>query len=150
VPVYIVVVPSATDVSLVVICTYNYFSITDIFCSFSSRPITPYRLRFACDLSLDTFDTYLNTKFPAQSSADEIRDLNEQLNDKDHRSRDLSALVKRLETEKEELQSAVEEADTALEQSEAKVQRAVQEQADMRAEMDKRLAEKETDFETTR
>jgi hypothetical protein len=76
--------------------------------------------------------------------------LNEQLSEREHNLRDTAALVKRLETEKVDLQSAIEEADTALESNEVRLQRAAQEQADQRSEVDRHLADKEAEFETTR
>ena len=57
---------------------------------------------------------------------------------------------KRLETERDELQSALEEAEAALEQEEAKVQRAQLEMAAVRQDIDRRLAEKDEEFENTR
>ena len=81
---------------------------------------------------------------------DELHELGEQLSDKDHQLRDSTALIRRLEVEKSEMQTAIEEADTALEQQEAKLQRALQEQSEQRAELDRRVADKEADFETTR
>ena len=57
---------------------------------------------------------------------------------------------KRLETERDELQSALEEAEAALEQEEAKGQRAQLEIAAVRQDIDRRLAEKDEEFENTR
>jgi len=52
--------------------------------------------------------------------------------------------------EKDELQAALEEAEGSLEQEEAKVMRATIEVAEMKQEIDKRLKEKEDEFENTR
>jgi multidrug resistance efflux pump len=52
--------------------------------------------------------------------------------------------------EKDELQAALEEAEAALEQEEAKVQRAQLEIAAVRQDIDRRLAEKDEEFENTR
>ena len=52
--------------------------------------------------------------------------------------------------EKEELQSALEEAEATLEQEESKVQRAQVEIVSIRQDVDRRLAEKDEEFETTR
>ena len=52
--------------------------------------------------------------------------------------------------EKEELQAALEEAESALEQEEAKVSRAQLEIGAIRQEIDRRIAEKEEEFENTR
>jgi myosin heavy chain 6/7 len=57
---------------------------------------------------------------------------------------------KRLLLEKEELQAALEEAEGALEQEEAKVMRAQLEISQIRSDIDRRLAEKEEEFDNTR
>ena len=57
---------------------------------------------------------------------------------------------KRAELEKEEIQLALEEAESALEQEEAKVLRAQMELSTVRQEIDRRIHEKEEEFETTR
>ena len=62
----------------------------------------------------------------------------------------LSKARKKLAMEKDELQSALEEAETALEQEEVKVQRAQLEISAIRQDIDRRLAEKEEEFDTTR
>merc|ERR1712180_334768 len=55
-----------------------------------------------------------------------------------------------LEVEKEELQGALEEAEGALEQEENKVLRAQLELSQVKQEIDRRIAEKEEEFENTR
>ena len=57
---------------------------------------------------------------------------------------------KRLETEKRELQAALEEAEAALEQEENKYLRAQVELGQVRQEIERRLAEKEEEFDTVR
>jgi len=57
---------------------------------------------------------------------------------------------RRLELEKEELQAALEEAESALEIEEAKVAQAQLEVSAIRADIDRRLAEKDEEFENTR
>lgn len=52
--------------------------------------------------------------------------------------------------EKEELQAALEEAEAALEQEEAKCQKAQLEISVIRMEIDRKLAEKDEEFENTR
>ena len=52
--------------------------------------------------------------------------------------------------EKEELQSALEEAESALEVEEAKVMRAQLEISSVRADIDRRVMDKEEEFENTR
>merc|ERR1712223_2158210 len=57
---------------------------------------------------------------------------------------------KRLEAEKLELQAALEEAEGALEQEESKVLRAQLELTQVRQEIDRRIVEKEEEFQATR
>ncbi|KAF4519750.1 hypothetical protein B566_EDAN010343 [Ephemera danica] len=57
---------------------------------------------------------------------------------------------KRLEAEKDELQAALEEAEAALEQEENKVLRSQLELSQVRQEIDRRIQEKEEEFENTR
>merc|ERR550519_206526 len=58
--------------------------------------------------------------------------------------------AKKLEMEKEEMQAALEEAEAALEQEENKVLRAQLELSQVRQEIDRRIAEKEEEFDNTR
>jgi myosin heavy chain 6/7 len=55
-----------------------------------------------------------------------------------------------LEVEKEELQAALEEAEAALEQEENKVLRAQLELGQVRQEIDRKIQEKEEEFDNTR
>merc|ERR1711931_444952 len=57
---------------------------------------------------------------------------------------------KKYEIEKEELQAALEEAETALEQEETKVLRGQLELSQVKQEIDKRIQEKEEEFNATR
>merc|ERR1712176_631867 len=57
---------------------------------------------------------------------------------------------RRLETEKEELQAALEEAEATLEMEENKVLRAQLELAQVRQDIDRRVAEREDEFNNTR
>lgn len=63
---------------------------------------------------------------------------------------ELDKARKRAEMEKEELQSALEEAEAALEQEEAKVLRSQMELSTIRQEIERRIHEKEEEFENTR
>lgn len=81
---------------------------------------------------------------------DEIHDLTDRLGEGGRNVHEIDKARKRLETERDELQSALEEAEAALEQEEAKVQRAQLEIAAFRQDIDRRLAEKEEEFENTR
>merc|ERR1712227_1141340 len=82
--------------------------------------------------------------------ADEIRDLLDQLGDGGRSIHELDKQRRRLEVKKEELQGALEEAEGALEQEENKVLRAQSELSQTKQEIDRRVAEKEEEFENTR
>ena len=81
---------------------------------------------------------------------DEIADLTDQLGEGGRSVHELEKSRKRLEMEKEELQAALEEAEAALEQEEAKVMRTQLEISAIRQDIDRRLAEKDEEFENTR
>ena len=81
---------------------------------------------------------------------DEIHELTDQLTEGGRSVHEVEKARRRLEMEKEELQAALEEAESALEQEEAKVSRAQLEIAAIRQEIDRRIAEKEEEFENTR
>merc|ERR1719461_882727 len=76
--------------------------------------------------------------------ADEIKDLLDQLGDGGRSIHELDKQRRRLETEKEELQSALEEAEGN------KVLRAALELGQTKQEIDRRIAEKEEEFNNTR
>merc|ERR1712045_236114 len=77
-------------------------------------------------------------------------DLLDQLGDGGRSIHELDKQRRRLEVEKEELQSALEEAEAALEQEENKVLRAQLELGQVRQEIDRRIQEKEEEFDNTR
>merc|ERR1712150_141183 len=82
--------------------------------------------------------------------ADEIKDLLDQLGDGGRSIHELDKQRRRLEVEKEELQAALEEAEAALEQEENKVLRAQLELGQVRQEIDRKIHEKEEEFDNTR
>merc|ERR1711970_465996 len=82
--------------------------------------------------------------------ADEIKDLLDQLGDGGRSIHELDKQRRRLEVEKEELQAALEEAEGALEAEENKVLRAQLELGQLKQEIDRKIAEKEEEFENTR
>jgi len=82
--------------------------------------------------------------------ADEIKDLLDQLGDGGRSIHELDKQRRRLEVEKEELQAALEEAEGALEAEENKVLRAQLELGQVRQQIDRKIAEKEEEFENTR
>ncbi|KJH43074.1 myosin head [Dictyocaulus viviparus] len=82
--------------------------------------------------------------------AQEVKDLADQLGEGGRSVHELQKMVRRLEVEKEELQKALDEAEAALEAEEAKVLRAQVEVSQIRSEIEKRIQEKEEEFENTR
>merc|ERR1712042_9830 len=82
--------------------------------------------------------------------ADEIKDLLEQISEGGRSIHEIDKIRKRLEAEKLELQAALEEAEGALEQEENKVLRAQLELTQVRQEIERRIGEKEEEFESTR
>ncbi len=74
----------------------------------------------------------------------------DQLGDGGKNVHEVDKARKQAELEKEELQAALEEAEAALEQEEAKVLRAQMELSTIRQEIDRRIHDKEEEFENTR
>ena len=72
------------------------------------------------------------------------------MNDGGQGTYEVEKTKRRLEVEKEELQGALEEAEGALEQEEAKVVRIQLELSTMRQDIDRRVREKEEEFESVR
>merc|ERR1712098_605954 len=105
------------------------------------------RLKSALEETHEQMDV---VKRENKNLADEIRDLLDQLGDGGRSIHDLDKQRRRLEVEKEELQAALEEAEGALEQEENKVLRASLELGQVRQEIDRRIAEKEEEFENSR
>merc|ERR1712128_45379 len=81
---------------------------------------------------------------------DEIKDLIDQISEGGRNYHEVAKAVKRLEVEKEELAAALEEAEAALEQEENKYLRGQLELSQVRQEIDRRIAEKEEEFDNTR
>ncbi len=106
-----------------------------------------FRLRAAWDETVEQLDV---VKRENKNLADEIKDLLDQLGDGGRSIHELDKQRRRLEVEKEELQAALEEAEAALEQEENKVMRAQLELGQVRQEIDRKIQEKEEEFENTR
>merc|ERR1712061_52369 len=106
-----------------------------------------FRLRSANEETMEQLDV---VKRENKNLADEIKDLLDQLGDGGRSIHELDKQRRRLEVEKEELQSALEEAEAALEQEENKVLRAQLELGQVRQEIDRRIQEKEEEFDNTR
>uniref|UniRef100_A0A8C0DEB4 Myosin-16 n=1 Tax=Balaenoptera musculus TaxID=9771 RepID=A0A8C0DEB4_BALMU len=81
---------------------------------------------------------------------EEIKELIDQLGEGGRSIHELQKMKKKLEIEKEELQVAVEEAESSLEVEESKVIRIQLELAQVKADIDQRIHEKEEEFEATR
>jgi myosin heavy chain 6/7 len=106
-----------------------------------------FRLRAAHDEAIEQLDI---VKRENKNLADEIRDLLDQLGDGGRSIHDLDKQRRRLEQENEELQAALEEAESTLEQEENKVLRAQLELGQVRQDVDRRVVEKEEEFNNTR
>merc|ERR1711874_428198 len=106
-----------------------------------------FRLKAAHDEVVEQLDA---VKRENKNLADEIKDLLDQLGDGGRSIHELDKQRRRLEVEKEELQAALEEAEAALEQEENKVLRAQLELGQVRQEIDRKIAEKEEEFDNTR
>ena len=106
-----------------------------------------FRLKAAQDEAVEQLDI---VKRENKNLADEIKDLLDQLGEGGRSIHDLDKQRRRLEQEKEELQAALEEAEATLEMEENKVLRAQLELAQVRQEIDRRVAEKEDEFNNTR
>merc|ERR1712110_694480 len=106
-----------------------------------------FRLKAAQDEAVEQLDI---VKRENKNLADEIKDLLDQLGEGGRSIHDLDKQRRNLEQEKEELQTALEEAEGALEQEENKVLRAALELSQVRQEIDRRVAEKEEEFASTR
>merc|ERR1712055_1126314 len=106
-----------------------------------------FRLKAGTEEALEQLDI---VKRENKNLADEIKDLLDQLGEGGRSIHDLDKQRRRLEQEKEELQGALEEAEGTLEQEENKVLRAQLELAQVKQEIDRRVAEKEEEFNNTR
>jgi myosin heavy chain 6/7 len=85
-----------------------------------------------------------------RSLSTEIKDIMDQISEGGRSIHEIDKIRKRLEAEKMELEAALSEAEGALEQEENKVLRAQLELTQVRQEIERRLAEKEEEFESTR
>merc|ERR1719410_3207748 len=82
--------------------------------------------------------------------SNEIKDIMDQISEGGRSIHEIDKIRKRLEAEKMELQAALEEAEGALEQEENKVLRAQLELTQVRQEIERRIAEKEEEFQSTK
>merc|ERR1719312_1591847 len=82
--------------------------------------------------------------------SNEIKDIMDQISEGGRSIHEIDKIRKRLEAEKMELQAALEEAEGALEQEENKVLRAQLELTQVKQEIERRIAEKEEEFNNTK
>merc|ERR1712027_149636 len=106
-----------------------------------------FRIKAALDESGEQLDV---VKRENKNLADEVKDLLDQLGDGGRSIHELDKQRRRLEVEKEELQAALEEAESALEAEENKVLRAQLELGQVKQDVDRKIAEKEDEFNNTR
>lgn len=85
-----------------------------------------------------------------ESLAREIKTLTDQISNRSQTLHNIQLSFKRLQGEKEELQADLEEAEIALEQEEIKVQRSQVELNQVKQEAERRVQEKDEEFEKTR
>merc|ERR1712165_51341 len=103
-----------------------------------------FRIKAANEEMLEHLDTVRREN---KNLAEEIKDLLDQLGEGGRSMHELDKSRRKLEIEKEELQQGLEEAEAALEQEENKVLRAQLEMAQVRQEIDRRIQEKEEEFD---
>merc|ERR1711936_299397 len=89
-------------------------------------------------------------KHENKNLGEEIKDLMEQISEGGRNIHEIEKMRKKLEAEKFELEGALGDAETALEQEENKLLRLSLEVNQVRADIEKRLQEKEEEFEGTR
>ncbi|CAL4063540.1 unnamed protein product [Meganyctiphanes norvegica] len=106
-----------------------------------------FRIKACYDESLEHLDTVRREN---KNLSEEIRDLMDQIGEGGRNIHEISKTAKKLEIEKEELQCALEEAETALEAEENKVLKGQLELSQVRQEIDRRIHEKDEEFENTR
>ncbi|XP_012920721.1 myosin-7 [Heterocephalus glaber] len=100
--------------------------------------------RNAYEESLEHLETF---KRENKNLQEEISDLTEQLGSSGKSIHELEKIRKQLEAEKLELQSALEEAEASLEHEEGKILRAQLEFNQIKAEIERKLAEKDEEME---
>ncbi|XP_026207272.1 myosin-16-like [Anabas testudineus] len=106
-----------------------------------------YKLKTAYEESQDQIETIRKEN---KTLTEEIKELVDQLGEGGRSVHELQKAKKKLEVEKEELQLALEEVEASLEVEEGKLVRAQLELAQVKADIDRRIHEKEEEFEVTR
>ncbi|XP_063079460.1 myosin-6 [Engraulis encrasicolus] len=103
-----------------------------------------FKLKNAYEEALDHLET---TKRENKNLQEEISDLTDQLGEGGKSVHELEKMRKMLEQEKSELQSALEEAEGSLEHEEGKILRAQLEFNQVKADIERKLAEKDEEME---
>uniref|UniRef100_A0A8C5N8M9 Myosin-6-like n=1 Tax=Gouania willdenowi TaxID=441366 RepID=A0A8C5N8M9_GOUWI len=103
-----------------------------------------FKLKNAYEESLDQLETI---KRENKNLQEEISDLTDQLGEGGRSTHELEKIRKQLEQEKSELQSALEEAEGSLEHEETKILRAQLEFNQLKADIERKLAEKDEEME---
>ncbi|XP_054458160.1 myosin-7-like [Anoplopoma fimbria] len=106
-----------------------------------------FKLKNSYEESLEHLETM---KRENKNLQEEISDLSEQLGEGGKTIHELEKLRKQLEQEKSEIQSALEEAEGSLEHEEGKILRAQLEFNQIKADMDRKLAEKDEEMDQTK
>ncbi|XP_066130362.1 myosin-16 [Saccopteryx bilineata] len=106
-----------------------------------------FKIKTAYEESLEHLES---VKKENKTLQEEIKELIDQLGEGGRSVHELQKLKKKLEIEKDELQVALEEAESSLEVEESKVIRIQLELAQVKADIDRRIHEKEEEFEATR
>ncbi|XP_040918611.1 myosin-16-like [Toxotes jaculatrix] len=106
-----------------------------------------YKLKTAYEESQDQIETIRKEN---KTLSEEIKEVVDQLGEGGRSFHELQKAKKKLEVEKEELQLALEEAEASLEVEEGKLVRVQLELAQVKADIDRRIHEKEEEFEVTR
>ncbi|XP_061892707.1 myosin-16-like [Entelurus aequoreus] len=106
-----------------------------------------YKLKTAYEESRDEIETIRKDN---KTLSEEIKELVDQLGEGGRSFHELQKAKKKLEVEREELQMALEEAETSLEVEEGKLVRAQLELAQVKADIERRIHEKEEEFQVTR
>ncbi|XP_071512372.1 myosin heavy chain, muscle-like [Panulirus ornatus] len=106
-----------------------------------------FRIKAAYEENLQELDCVRREN---KNLADDIKDLMDQIGEGGRSLHEVLKNTKCLEIEKEDLQAALAEAEVALEHEENKVLRAQFELSQVRQEIDRRIQEKEEEFDNTR
>merc|ERR1719481_1871376 len=106
-----------------------------------------FRVKSAYEESINQLD---EVRRENKSLSNEIKDIMDQISEGGRSIHEIDKIRKRLEAEKLELQAALEEAEGALEQEENKVLRAQIELTQVRQEIEKRIADKDEEFASTK